>query len=143
MIRLRFDENCEPKYMTRASAGCDVVAREAVLVPAGGVARVPTGVWIESVDWDNCPKGQIPELQLRARSGLAFKFGITLANGVGTIDADFPDEIGVLLLNTAKTDFEVKQGMRIGQLVLNTVYQIPSLPVGGERTGGFGSTKLN
>ena len=82
----------------------------------------------------------IPELQIRARSGLAFKHGICLSNGVGTIDADYPDEICVLLSNTSTESFVIEKGMRVGQMTQNLVYRIQGLEVGGERTGGFGST---
>lgn len=143
MIHLRYQEDCAPRYMTKASAACDLIAREPVVVEAGAVARVPTGVWISHVDWDRVAPGQIPELQVRARSGLAFKHGITLANGIGTIDADYPEEIGVLLLNTGKQDFQVEKGMRIAQLVQALCYRIDGLELGGDRLGGFGSTQLS
>jgi dUTP pyrophosphatase len=127
--------------MTAASAGCDLIARESLVLAPHKVGKVASGVWISGVDWDSVPNDMVPELQVRARSGLAFKHGITLANGVGTIDADYPDEIGVLLLNTSDQPFTVEKGMRIAQLVLGITYRIPELPVGGERTGGFGSTQ--
>lgn len=142
MIYLRYAPHHQPMYMTESSAGCDIKARESVIVPAGKVAKVPTGIWIERVDWQACQKGVIPELQVRARSGLAFKHGITLANGVGTIDADFPDEICVLLLNTSSQDFTVTEGMRVGQLVQAFTHRINQVPIGGKRTGGFGSTQV-
>ncbi|MFW7377903.1 MAG: dUTP diphosphatase [Oligoflexus sp.] len=142
MIRLKFLEDCTPRYMTAASAACDLIARETVVVKAGEVAKIPTGVWISHVEWEKVPANHIPELQVRARSGLAFKHGLTLANGVGTIDADYPDEIAVLLLNTSRQDFTVEKGMRTAQLLQSLVMRIDDIPVGGERTGGFGSTKV-
>ena len=140
MILLRWEEGCAPVYQSSFSAAADLHARAELTIPAGSRARVPVGVWIAKVLWDEVPEGMIPELQVRARSGLAYKHGITLTNGVGTIDADYPDEIGVLLSNTGDKDFIIKKGDRIAQLLMNLCHRIPELPVGGERSGGFGST---
>jgi len=140
MIHLKFSANAAPGYMTSGSSGADLRSTVDAVIPAGGRGRVPTGVWIKRVDWDLVPDGMIPELQIRARSGLAFKFGVNLTNGIGTIDADYPDEIGVLLSNTGTTDFEIKQGDRIAQMVLILVHRIPGISVGSQRVGGFGST---
>lgn len=140
MIELRFNENYAPKYMTKHSAACDLYARESVMIEPGQRAKVATGVWISQVDWSKVPEGTIPELQIRARSGLAYKHGISLTNGIGTIDADFRDEICVLLTNTGAESFHVEVGMRIGQMTQNLVYRIAGLDIGGDRTGGFGST---
>ncbi|SME87869.1 dUTP diphosphatase [Pseudobacteriovorax antillogorgiicola] len=142
MIKLRCDEKYQPKYMTAHSAACDLYAREGAIIEPQQVIRVPVGVWIDSVDWNQVPEDCIPELQVRARSGLSFKNSIMLANGVGTVDADYPDEIGVLLYNGGLQSFEVTEGMRIAQIALNLVHRIPHLDVGGVRTGGFGSTKV-
>lgn len=142
MFKLRYHDDCQPQYMTAHSAACDLVAREALVVPRGKVARVPTGVWIAEVDWQRVPEGCLPELQIRARSGLAFKHGIALANGIGTIDADYRDEIGVLLVNHGDVDFVIAKGDRIAQMALNLVRRIDDLPIGGERVGGFGSTRV-
>lgn len=140
MIRLRYDEESRPGYASTYSAGCDLKARTGGVIEPGQVALVPTGVFIEGFDSSAFPAGTYPELQIRARSGLARKHGITLANGVGTVDADYPDEIGVLLLNTSATTFSFSKGERIAQMVLSLVARIPGLPVGGDRQGGFGST---
>ncbi|RZA23416.1 MAG: dUTP diphosphatase [Proteobacteria bacterium] len=129
--------------MTEHSAACDLVAREAAMIPAGKVGLVPAGVWIESVDWAVVPEGFIPELQVRARSGLARKQAISLANGIGTIDADYRDEIGVLLINHGEETFVIQAGDRLAQMALNLVARIPGLPVGGLRVGGFGSTLVS
>ena len=142
MIKLRFSEGCEPTYATRESAGADLRAREDKTIPPGGRERVPAGVWIVGVDWDRVPAGQIPELQIRARSGLAFRHGIGLPNGVGTIDADYRDEIAVLLQNPGKDPFVIRKGDRIAQMMLNTVFRISELKAEGERSGGFGSTGI-
>jgi dUTP pyrophosphatase len=93
------------------------------------------------VEWSKVPTGFIPELQIRARSGLARKNAITLANGVGTIDADYREEIGVLLLNLGREPFKVQKGDRIAQMALNLVGRL-ELPIGGQRQGGFGSTSV-
>lgn len=129
-----------PSYATAASAAADLRAASELIIPAGERGKVPTGVWIERVDWNKVPDGQIPELQVRARSGLAFKKGIMLTNGVGTIDADYPDEICVLLYNSGKEPFVIQKGDRIAQVTLNIVARISGLDVGGTRAGGFGST---
>ena len=129
-----------PSYATAASAAADLRAASVRIIAPGERSKVPTGVWIERVDWTKVPDGQIPELQVRARSGLAFKQGIMLTNGVGTIDADYPDEICVLLYNSGKEPFVIQKGDRIAQVTLNIVARISGLDVGGIRSGGFGST---
>lgn len=140
MILLHWDEGCDPVYQSEKSAAADLKSRVDMCIPAGAKALVPSGVRIAKVLWDEVPDQMIPELQVRARSGLAFKHGITLTNGVGTIDADYPDEIGVLLWNTGDQDFVIKKGDRIAQLVLNLCHRIPEVSLKGKRTGGFGST---
>ena len=140
MISLKFEKNQAPRYMTAHSAACDLFAREGLVIAPQKVAKVPVGVWIQAVDWSKVPENFIPELQVRARSGLAFKHSIMLPNGIGTIDADFSDEICVLLYNGGAESFTVSSEMRIAQMALNLVGRIPNLEIGGERTGGFGST---
>ncbi|NRA43754.1 MAG: dUTP diphosphatase [Oligoflexales bacterium] len=140
MIKLKFSPEFAPVYQTEQSAGADLVSTIDLCVKAGQKAKFPTGVWIESVDWSQVPQGCIPELQIRARSGLAYKHGICLTNGVGTIDADYPDEICVLLWNSSDTDFTISKGDRIAQMVLNLCHKIPMLEQKGLRTSGFGST---
>ena len=140
MIYLRWSEGSDPNYKTFFSAGADLKSRVRLVLKAGEVRKVPTGVWIDKVDWDQVPTHQVPELQIRARSGLAYNHGITLANSLGTIDADFPDEIQVLLWNFSEQDYTVEIGERIAQLVMNLTYRIPELSTGGKRIGGFGST---
>jgi dUTP pyrophosphatase len=141
MFQFRFHEDCTPRYMTEHSAAADLVAREGLVIEPGTVACVPTGVWIAEVEWSKVPQGYIPELQIRARSGLARKHAITLANGIGTIDADYRDEIGVLLVNLGREPFVIQKGDRIAQMALNLVGRL-DLPVGGQRQGGFGSTSV-
>ncbi len=129
-----------PSYATAASAAADLRAASELVIPAGQRGKVPTGVWIDQVDWKSVPTGMIPELQIRARSGLAFKYGIMLTNGVGTVDADYPDEICVLLFNSGTEPFIIQKGDRVAQITLNLVQRISGLESGGSRTGGFGST---
>ncbi len=140
MIYLRFDQASEPKYMTSGSAAADLKARVATSIAPLARVIVPTGVWIDRVDWGAVPDQYIPEIQIRCRSSLALKYGITLPNGIGTVDADYPDEIGVILANMGEKEFKIEEGDRIAQMVLNLVHRIPQLPVGGKREGGFGST---
>ena len=101
---------------------------------------IPTGLLFE------IPEGY--EIQVRPRSGLALKHGITCLNSPGTIDSDYRGEIGVILINTGKEDFTVENNDRIAQIVLSPVVRADFIPVGNlsetERgTGGFGSTGKN
>lgn len=128
-----------PQYMTEESAGMDVRAllEESVVLKPLERALIPTGIKME------IPKGY--EVQVRPRSGLAIKNGITLLNSPGTIDSDYRGEIKVILVNLSSEPFEVKNGERIAQLVLQKVYQM-SLEESQElgeterSSGGFGST---
>ncbi len=140
MIHLRWQEGLAPSYMTEHSAAADLRARDAVFIPAGERRLVPTGVWIDNVAWDAVPMGTVPELQIRARSGLSLRSGLMLANGIGTIDADYRDEIMVILYNSSKHDVEVPRGERIAQMALGLCHRLPGIESGGARTGGFGST---
>lgn len=128
-----------PRYETSRSAGVDVRCSEKwdTEIPPGGTALVGTGLFV------SIPVGY--EIQVRPRSGLALKHGVTVLNSPGTIDADYRGEIKVILINHGKDIFTIKTGDRIGQLVLNKIEQIEWLPVTklditerGE--GGFGST---
>lgn len=133
-----------PEYATAASAGMDLVAAvpaEMPLVIAPGAwALVPTGLALE------LPEGM--EAQVRPRSGLALKFGVTVLNAPGTIDADYRGEVGVILINHGREPFTVSRGMRIAQMVIAGVQQITLVETGnlGETArgvGGFGSTGLD
>ena len=128
-----------PEYATIASAGLDVRAKlEHLLVLQPGEWKlIPTGLFAA------LPVGT--ELQVRPRSGLAFKHGVTVLNSPGTIDADYRGEIGVLLINHGAKPFTVEHGERIAQLVLARYEQInwketENLPSSDRGTGGFGST---
>lgn len=129
-----------PSFATAGSAALDLRAclDAPVVIPAGGRALVPTGIAIA------LPSAEYVAL-LFARSGLAVKKGVALANGVGVIDSDYRGEIGVGLLNSGKEDYTVLPGDRIAQLMVVPVVQ-PELLFAGELpqtdrgAGGFGST---
>lgn len=126
-----------PQYATEGSAGMDVYAAEDVCIWKGNRALVKTGLFVE------IPKGY--EIQVRPRSGLALKEGITVLNTPGTIDSDYRGEIGVILFNTSKLDYMVHVGDRIAQLVLCPVERIEwehvdTLDETERGDGGFGST---
>lgn len=144
MITLKWqDEAYQPRYQTEYSAGADLRSRKDIVCKSHESIVVPTGVFIQDVNWEQVPQGYVPELQVRMRSGLAFKHQLTLTNGVGTIDADYRDEICVLITNLGIHDYFITKGMRIAQIVLNLVKRMDGIPVGGERIGGFGSTGVN
>lgn len=128
-----------PHYQTEHAAGMDVSAciDEPVVIKPHERAIIPTGFAIA------LPAGY--EAQIRARSGLAAKFGIMPANGIGTIDADYRGEVGVILLNTSNESFTVEPGMRIAQMVI-TKYEsavwreVDELDETTRGVGGYGST---
>lgn len=126
--------------MTQYSAGADLRSSVDMVIKPNEVKAIPTGVRIKSFDINKNNLNEIPEIQIRARSSLAFKFKVILANGVGTVDIDYPDEIKVLLLNMGEEEFEITKGMRIGQMVMQNVIRDTSLIKDTVRTGGFGST---
>lgn len=130
-----------PKYETKGSAGMDVRAAVADDAPMtlepGDRALVPTGLTFA------IPQGY--EMQVRPRSGLAFKHGITCLNTPGTIDSDYRGELKVLLINLGKEAFTIQRGERIAQLLLAPVIQgewraVSVLPDTSRGEGGFGST---
>ena len=126
-----------PEYATPASAGVDLRASEARVIPPGGRALVPTGLRIA------IPEGY--EAQVRPRSGLALKHGVTLPNSPGTIDADYRGEIGVILMNLGQEPFVVEPGDRIAQMVVAPVVRVAwseaeALDATERGEGGFGST---
>ena len=126
-----------PEYATPASAGVDLRASEARVIPPGGWALVPTGLRIA------LPEGY--EAQVRPRSGLALKHGVTLPNSPGTIDADYRGEIGVILMNLGQEPFVVEPGDRIAQMIVAPVTRVAwseaeELDATERGEGGFGST---
>ena len=146
MIRFRVqsseDEDLLPFYATSLSVAADLKSSESLILKAGEQKKVPTGLWIHNIDEHLIPSGQVIELQVRARSGLAYKHGITLTNGVGTIDGDYPDEICVLLWNTSSKDFPINRGDRIAQICAQFLPRL-HVPIHQTlRSGGFGSTGI-
>lgn len=131
--------NALPLYQTPLSAGMDVRAdlEQSVTLAPLGRAMIPTGLYVE------LPEGY--EMQVRPRSGLAAKHGITVLNSPGTIDADYRGEIRIILVNLSGETFTIEPGERIAQLVVARHEQVEWEPVEElgttERgTGGFGST---
>ena len=133
-----------PTYETAGAAGADLRAnlpydlRDAgIEISPGGRALIPTGLRLE------IPMGY--EVQVRARSGLALKHGITLANAIGTIDSDYRGDLGVILWNGGTDTFRVTHDMRIAQMVVAPVVQatfaiVDALDETDRGAGGFGST---
>ena len=129
-----------PQYETKGASGCDVRA----FLPDGPLV-IPSGEW-RLVSTGLCP--EIPlgyEIQVRPRSGLAFRKGVTCLNTPGTVDSDYRGEIKVNLINHSKTDFVVENGMRIAQFVIakveNASFEVSDELSSSERgEGGFGST---
>lgn len=130
-----------PKYATAQAAGmdlCAAVSRDLVIMP-GTRALVPTGLAIA------LPDGY--EAQVRPRSGLALKQGVTVLNSPGTIDADYRGEIQVILANLGSEPFTINRGMRIAQMIVAPYtqvswQQVDNLEVTARGAGGFGSTGL-
>ena len=130
-----------PRYMTEGAAGMDLCAHvhgELVIKPRGRVA-VPCGFKMAM------PIGY--EAQIRPRSGLGLKHGISMPNAPGTIDADYRGEICVLLINHGDEDFVIRRGDRIAQMVINKVelvefQQVMDLSESERGEGGFGSTGI-
>ncbi|MFU7527494.1 dUTP diphosphatase [Qipengyuania sp. ASV99] len=126
-----------PAYATHGAAGMDVVSAEDVTLAPGARHAVATGLALA------IPQGY--EIQVRPRSGLAFKHGITVPNTPGTIDSDYRGELKVLLINHGTEDFAVQRGDRVAQLVLAPVVQakwdeVAELDATTRGAGGFGST---
>jgi len=138
-------ENCRdlqmPAYMSEHASGMDLLAaiQEQEIIEPGECKRIPTGIFIA------LPEGV--EAQIRPRSGLALKHGITLLNSPATIDSDYRGEIGVLMINHGPEPFTVRRGDRIAQMVIVPVFraewvQVQVLPETGRASGGFGHTGI-
>ncbi len=126
-----------PMYQTDQSVGADLTSIEHVNIDPGQFRLVKTGIAVE------LPRGT--EMQIRPRSGLAFKHGVTVLNAPGTIDADYRGEVGVLLINHGTTTFKVCKGDRIAQAILAKAIlvnyrQVKELSNTARGAGGFGST---
>jgi dUTP pyrophosphatase len=130
-----------PRYMTAGAAGMDLLAdvSEPVSLPPGGRALIPTGLAVE------IPAGY--EAQIRPRSGLALRHGVTLLNTPGTIDADYRGEIQVLMVNLGDAVHTIRRGDRIAQMVVAPVAratwrEVSDLPPTTRGPGGFGHTDV-
>ena len=128
-----------PRYMSPGAAGLDLLADvdDEVSLAPGERVLVPTGIAIA------LPQGH--EAQVRPRSGLALRDGVTVLNAPGTIDADYRGEIQVLLVNLGRTNATVRRGERVAQLVVAPVtriawHEVETLPASTRGDGGFGST---
>lgn len=145
-IRVTYDDGADqtlplPAYETSGAAGADLRAnfadRQSVTLAPGARALIPTGLRLE------IPQGF--EVQIRPRSGLALKHGITLPNSPGTIDSDYRGPLGVIVMNAGEVEFKISHGDRIAQMVVAPVLQAQFALVGALDTtkrgsGGFGST---
>jgi dUTP pyrophosphatase len=128
-----------PQYMTGQAAGMDMfaaVSEDEIILP-GQRKKIATGIAIA------LPEGY--EAQIRPRSGLALKNGITLLNSPGTIDADYRGEIGLIVINHSEEPFVVKRGMRLAQMVVQKVFQVDWIETSelsntSRGDGGFGHT---
>ncbi|MCR5481565.1 MAG: dUTP diphosphatase [Clostridia bacterium] len=139
IVKIRSKSGILPAYETEGSAGMDLRAftDTPIVLQPGKRCIVPTGLFLE------IPVGF--EAQVRARSGLAIKHGISLINGIGTIDSDYRGEIGVALVNLGEEPFTIKNGERIAQLVFARYERVEWQPAEElqetERgSGGFGHT---
>jgi len=128
-----------PAYMSEHAAGMDIYAavNPEVVIPPGEWKLVPTGISVA------LPEGY--EAQVRPRSGLALKQGISILNTPGTVDADYRGEVGVILMNHSREDLVIKRGDRIAQMIVNKIERIKfeevqELPDSNRGSGGFGHT---
>jgi dUTP pyrophosphatase len=145
VLRLRHGQDLPlPTYQTARAAGMDLLAAvpidAPVVIGAGERALIPTGLAIA------LPEGT--EGQVRPRSGLALQHGLTVLNAPGTIDGDYRGEIGVILINLGRESFRVTRGMRIAQLVVQSVIrarvqEVDRLDETSRGGGGFGSTGID
>lgn len=139
-VTLLHDDALLPAYQTEGSAGMDLHARLDSPLTLSPLERmvVPTGIAIA------LPEGY--EAQIRARSGLSSKHGITMVNGVGTIDSDYRGEVGALVINLSNEPFVIEPGMRIAQMIIARYEQatwqvVDTLDETVRGVDGFGSTK--
>ena len=140
MIRIKAEKGAViPHYATEGAAGADISAylSAPVTLRPGEYKAIPTGLFME------IPEGY--EVQVRPRSGLALKHGITVLNAPGTIDSDYRGEVKVILINHSSEAFAIQNGDRIAQIVVARVHRLPFVEVDDlsatERgEGGFGST---
>jgi len=138
-IKKLSNEVLTPKYETPGSSGMDIAAYidKDIIIKSGDKALIPTGFSL------SIPQGY--EVQIRPRSGLAIKKGITILNTPGTIDSDYRGEVKVVLINLSKDKFTVQNGERIAQMVVCPIIQVSieevkELSETNRGIGGFGST---
>lgn len=144
MIKIKVINNSRhdlPEYQTACAAGMDLCANISAPITLGSLERalIPTGLYLE------LPEGV--EAQIRPRSGLSIKNGITVLNAPGTIDADYRGEIGVILVNLSRENFTINDGDRIAQMVIAKHEcaewnEVSVLSETNRGSGGFGSTKI-
>lgn len=132
-------DNPLPEYATSGSSGMDLRAflKEDLIIKPLERVVIPTGLYVE------IPDGY--EIQIRARSGLALKHGLSLSNGIGTIDSDYRGELGVIIINLSKEGYTVKSGDKIAQMVLSKyekiqLEQVDVLDESKRGSGGYGHT---
>lgn len=139
IIKIKSESGQLPQYETEGSSGMDIKAyiEEPITIEPGKRALIPTGLYME------IPTGY--EVQIRARSGLAVKYGIGLTNGIGTIDSDYRGEIKVALINWGEDTFVVNDGDRVAQMVVSRyekvdIIKVEELNETARGSGGFGHT---
>lgn len=142
LVHYKSNSDLEPVYSSEAASGADLKAdiAEEIIVASGDSIIVPTGIFLE------IPLGY--EAQVRPRSGLAARSGITVLNTPGTIDSDYRGEIKVILINLGKEAFTIKRGDRIAQMVFAPVVRAQfektfDLNESVRGSGGFGSTGIS
>jgi len=130
-----------PAYMSKHAAGMDLYAatNDQAIIPPGEWQLIPTGISVA------LPEGY--EAQVRPRSGLALKQGVSILNTPGTVDADYRGEVGVILMNHGKENLVIRRGERIAQMIINKIEKIvfeevSELPETERNSGGFGHTGL-
>ena len=151
MLTLKSDATGEIFYATEYSAGFDIRANEDASLKPGEFCPIATGLSIvehESaveIAYGSKKVLAIPELQIRPRSGLAAKNGVTVLNSPGTIDADYRGEIKIILINHSKETFEIRKGDRIAQGICSLALHLPRVQIQALQRGtnGFGSTGKN
>jgi dUTP pyrophosphatase len=142
-LKVRKKEDCGdlplPRYATSQSSGMDLLCdvKEDTIINPGEIKLISTGIYLD------IPKGY--EAQIRPRSGLALKHGITLVNTPGTIDADYRGLVSVILINLGKEPYVIKRGSRIAQMVIKEtvsadIEEASSLSETARAAGGFGHT---
>jgi dUTP pyrophosphatase len=142
-VKIKRKANCIdlplPSYMSSGASGMDLYAdvKEDIILAPGEIKLISTGIYV------SIPPGY--EAQIRPRSGLALKHGISIVNSPGTIDSDFRGLVGIILINLGKEDFRISRGDRIAQMVIKPVVQaelieVEELDVTSRAGGGFGHT---